>query len=588
MYARSDARKKRETNFAFIHSFTLVAPHTHTQTRRRALAHTHTLCLLRIFPELALLPMIGGALSRPFLSVLLSFKIGHVWCVSPSPPPVFIYGDDCKASMTFPQKWQSADGPVYQMYATIPDWRQGSLVTIEFTDNSTTGLGSGGCFNVETDSTQWRDSDRLGLPSYLTFRLGAPSSRDDPNPNRIGCQMRGLPNEHRMIVNYVGSICYVPPPPPPHQFVPCSAEVGLRFAITSRTATGWFGEAYIDKWRVDSVIQMEMAHGEPFSIAAGSEQHVSVLRAGTNWVEFKLDVHTTPLVGTDDRGSFVIPDSGSFSFRAEPAPTNAESSGPMAPRLQCDSGHNRNPPSPPEQYDPPPPPPSPPRPSPPPLRAPPPPSPSPMPSPPPPTPPPPQQLARVGEVARRAPGELAKLMMTISTASDARLREALDMLEQDGAADQTELNAAQDLKRQIIGLQRSLPHGTTVAAFVERHADLISQLEVDLSCCPTANALMEQRVERVREQELHAAASARAAHQDAIRNSVGVAFAALFSMSCLYLFLRRYFCIVDGAPIELPAAHPGNRVRRGVARGMRGGKSTRLRDVEDSDEDEEL
>ena len=68
---------------------------------------------------------------------------------------------------------------------------------------------------------------------------------------------------------------------------------------------------------------------------------------------------------------------------------------------------------------------------------------------------------------------------------------------------------------------------------------------------------------------------------------MGVAFAALFSMSCLYLFLRRYFCIVDGAPIELPAGTSRQPCRTKCCTWNEGRKSTRLRDVEDSDEDDE-
>jgi len=95
---------------------------------------------------------------------------------------------------------------------------------------------------------------------------------------------------------------------------------------------------------------------------------------------------------------------------------------------------------------------------------------------------------------------LAVLLLAAADATDATLRRALEArdaavtrhagpgeLDQAGVA----VTRALELKRQVHSLGFSMGPDTVVDQFVVRHAALLGQLSVDLSCCSTVRAILE-------------------------------------------------------------------------------------------------
>ena len=442
-------------------------------------------------------------------ATLVLALLPSVRAVYPSPPPVAFYAASCDAQVSFPREpWVGTDGPVYQMDIVVPDWIEGSHVTVDFLGNGTSGLAQlNGCWSVSNPVFEPGPSG-----GRLRFALGAPGSATSPHPHRLGCLMLGTPDVATTRVSYVGSTCFVPPPPPPHIFSLCSegaSQLGVHFEITSRTQQGWNAEVRVNRWEPGLNIRMD-CNGEPFTIADGTEDHASVRRAGPTWVEFELGAHPTPFMAHDEQGEFPVVGSGAFTFRAEPAPLHAQSSGPYAPRLLCDTGMNTpSPPSHPPWQDgsylssPPPvpsPPEPPPPPSPPPPRGPPPPSPPPPSPSPPPPPSPPDLYDAMFPGAFNPGGEMALLLLAVAHASDAHLRtqlQARDAATRRGAP-QPELQAANqavtdslELKRRVLDLGRGLTPGTAVDEFVVAHESLLGEIEVDLTCCPNVVAILQ-------------------------------------------------------------------------------------------------
>jgi hypothetical protein len=202
--------------------------------------------------------------------------------------------------------------------------------------------------------------------------------------------------------------------------------------------------------------------------------------------------------------------------------------------------------------------------------------------PPPPNPPPPTRLTSIGSMMTKADGELAEVMVAVGAASDDVLRHALEALESGATTDHVQLNRAQDLKRQVINIERGLNPSMSINAFVDTHGELISELEVDFTCCPTANLLMQQYIEIREEDRLTAAAAQAAARGDMARNMTAVGLAALFFLTCCCICLRRYMCIrEDGDELkELASARTSGQPRRPRGRA----KGTRV-NGEDSDEE---
>ena len=510
-----------------------------------------------------------------FASLLLALDSASA--VYPSPPPVAFYGASCEATVSYPQEpWIDADGPVYRMDIVIPDWRQGAEVMVDFPGNSTTGLAQGGCWQVTGTSFTDFPTPAPGI-GRLSFLLGPPGDASSQDFNKLGCMMRGTPDAATTRVRYVGSTCFVPPPPPPHMYGLCSdvaADLGMRFEITSRTQTGWNARVRINRWEPGMIVRMD-CHGEEFSIADGTETHARVVRAEPGMVEFALGTDPIRLTAHDDHGDFPIVGSGSFEFRAEPAPTNAQSAGPHAPRLLCDTGRTApkppshppwqdgsyltSPPSPPVVYPPPPPLPPPPPPPPPP------PSPPPLPSPPPP-PGPPDLYGAMFPGAYNPGGEMALLLLAVADATDARLRDKLaarDEAMAGGADADARSRATQavtdalDLKRQVLDLGRGLQPGANMDEFVSQNTHMLDTLEVDLSCCPTVVAIVELR--GVPEEEDDSRDGA--AMQELKKNVVAAGLCALALLvcicGCVRCFVRR--CCCRASEEEGQALRPGGR-----------------------------
>ena len=512
-----------------------------------------------------------------------------------------ILGGSCEASVSFPGiPWVGADGPVYRMDVDVPDWLEGAEVTVTFETNATVGIGDQGCWNVRgAEFTSPRP--HVG---ELTFQLGGPSAVTSNHPNRLGCLMKGTPDYAATSVRYVGSSCFVPPPPPPHLLQPCSADssLGMRFEITSRTQTGWNAEVKLDRWQTGRVIRMD-CHGAGFRIAEGTEAHASVLRATPTWVEFMLGPGPTPLMAHDMQGDFPIIGSGSFTFRADPAPLTAQSAGPEAPTLLCDSGMERPTPPPPAVAQPPspllPPPPHP-SPAPPsPLPRPPPSPPPPRPQPPPP-PSPPDLFLAMFPGAYNPGGELAMLLLATADASNERLRWALEERDrvdgEEATSKEHEVSLALELKREVHGLVRGMSSRTVVEAFAARNAALLRELEVDLACCPTvAQVLESQPVEEApdaSEEPGQAKGSGTAAPAISHRSKQLVkawAAAGLSTLAvlvcvcwCMRCFLRRVCCCCGGGDGEGEKDETASRPRR-----QQRGRRAYERGLEDADDEEE-
>ena len=168
-------------------------------------------------------------------------------------------------------------------------------------------------------------------------------------------------------------------------------------------------------------------------------------------------------------------------------------------------------------------------------------------------------------------GEMALLLLAIADATDARLREKLaarDEAMAGGADADARSQATQavtdalDLKRRVLDLGRGLQPGASMDEFVSQHTQLLNELEVDLSCCPTVVAIVE--LHGVPEEEgggrggsMHGAT--RAAMQQLKKNWVaaGLSLLALLVciLGCVRCCVRR--CCCRASDEEGQALRPG-------------------------------
>lgn len=184
-------------------------------------------------------------------------------------------------------------------------------------------------------------------------------------------------------------------------------------------------------------------------------------------------------------------------------------------------------------------------------------------------------------------------MQALRDASDERLRHALEARERarDPGADPDALKTsseavalALDKQRQVFDLQRTVRPETSVDAFTKHIAEILIELAVELSCCPSADAIMQQRAASERQPALDTITAGRSG--DAAKSSIAAALMVLSVLTGICICVRRYCCV--GERLRESAAPARKSARRKYAGPVSShGSPRRLRD-EDEDEMEAL